>query len=103
MANKERRIHYVVFHRPGPGWQMGVDFREQPGVMAHVQHYAQLGEQGKVLLGGPILVQDRGGMMVCAAEVSQEEAEAFAADDPAVLAGLLTYEVAPWYVPIQKE
>lgn len=99
----EGKIHYVVFHHPGPQWQAGVDFREQPGVMEHVQHYSQLGEQGKVLLGGPLLIQDRGGMMVCSAEVRQEEAEALAAADPAVKQGLLTYEVAPWYIPIRAE
>ena len=95
--------HYVIFHRPGPQWQAGVDFREQPGIGEHAGYYAQLGQQGKVQLGGPFLVQDRGGMMVCTAAVSAEEAEAFASADPAVNSGLLTYEVAPWFVPIQAE
>jgi len=103
MTAKEPKIHYVVLHRPGPAWQTGVDFRAQPGIMEHVGHFAKLGEQSKVLMGGPILIQDRGGMMVFTNEVTQEEAEALAAADPAVESGLLLYEVTPWFVPIQAE
>ena len=78
MANPEN-VQYVVFHRPGPAWQAGVDFREQPGVMEHVQHYAKLLEDGKLAMGGPLLAADRGGMMVAKPEVGVEELEAFAA------------------------
>lgn len=28
----ETNKHFVVFHRPGPKWVKGADFREQPGV-----------------------------------------------------------------------
>jgi uncharacterized protein YciI len=91
-----RLIRYVVFHRPGPKWQTGQDFREQEGVGEHVQHYLKLHEQGKLELGGPFLLQDAGGMMVATKDVSQEELQAFAASDPAVQAGLLIYEIRPW-------
>ncbi|HUE99638.1 MAG TPA: YciI family protein [Anaerolineales bacterium] len=89
-------IRYVVFHKPGPKWQYGMDFREQDGVREHVQHYLSLHEQGKLELGGPFLLQDAGGMMVATRDVSQEELEAYAAADPAILSGLLLYEVRPW-------
>lgn len=47
MSNPDPRpIRCVVFHRPGPKWQHGVDFREQEGVGEHVQHYLNLHEQG---------------------------------------------------------
>ena len=97
MSNSTPRpVRYVVFHRPGPKWQYGVDFREQEGVGEHVQHYLKLHKQGKLELGGPFLLQDAGGMMVATKEVSHEELEAFAASDPAIKAGVLVYEVRPW-------
>lgn len=88
-------VRYVVFHKPGPKWQSGINFREQDGVSEQVQHYLMLHEQGKLELGGPFLLQDAGGMMVATQDVSLEEFEAFAAADPAVQAGLLTYEIRP--------
>lgn len=97
----DNNMQFVVFHRPGPVWQPGVDFREQPGVMEHVQHYAKLHAAGKLAAGGPFPVADRGGMMVATPEVSREELEAFAASDPAVQKGLLVYEILPWYTPMR--
>lgn len=97
------RVRYVVIHQPGPQWQYGLDFREQQGVGQHVQHYLKLHEQGKLELGGPFLLQDAGGMMVATRDVSQAELEAFAASDPAVQAGLLTYEVRPWLTAMEHE
>jgi uncharacterized protein YciI len=91
-------LKHIVFHSPGPNWHHGVDFREQPGVIEHVQHYAQMLDQGKLFLGGPFTDADSGGMMIAASTVSRDELEAFAAKDPAIVNGLLTYEVKTWYV-----
>ena len=105
-------VRYVVFHRPGPRWQQGVDFREQEGVREHVQHYLKFHEQGKLELGGPFLLQDAGGMtlapparagVVANKDVSQEELESFAAADPAVQSGLLVYEVRPWFIAMEHK
>ena len=93
----------VVFHSPGPNWAHGVDFREQPGVMEHVQHYAQLLEQGKLFLGGPFTAADSGGMMIANEAMSRDELIAYAAADPAVLKGLLTFEVKTWYVAMSAK
>lgn len=98
-----RPIRYVVFHTPGPNWKHGIDFREQEGVGEHVQHYLKFHEQGKLELGGPFLLQDMGGMMVATKDVSREELESFAAEDPAVKAGLLLYEVRPWLTAMEHE
>ena len=92
------KLFQVVIHSPGPKWQKGVDFREQPGVMDHVHHYAKLHEQGKLLHGGPFVDADAGGMMIATDNVSREELEQFAAQDPAIIAGLLNYEVKTWYM-----
>ena len=96
-------IHHVVMHRPGPAWQQGVDFREQPGVGDHVQHYAGLHAEGKLEMGGPFLLPDGGGMMVATADVSADELESFASADPAVASGLLDYEVRPWFVAMSRD
>jgi uncharacterized protein YciI len=96
-----RPIRYVVIHKPGPKWKYGIDFREQDGVGEHVQHYRKLHEQGKLQLGGPLLLPDMGGMMIATKEVTQAEIEAFAAEDPAVKSGLLIYEVRPWMTAME--
>jgi uncharacterized protein len=104
MSNSVHRpFRYVVFHRPGPRWRQGVDFREQDGVGEHVQHYLKFHDQGKLELGGPFLLQDAGGMMVATKDVSKEELEAFAAADPAVQSGLLSYEVRPWLTAMEHK
>lgn len=95
-------VRFVVFHTPGPAWQAGVDFREQPGVREHVMHYRQLLEQGKLEIGGPFLIEDAGGMMVTMVGVARDEIEAFAAADPAVQSGLLEFQVRPWYTPMGR-
>lgn len=96
-------IRYVVIHKPGPKWKHGIDFREQEGVVEHVQYYRKLHEQGKLELGGPFLLPDMGGMMVATKEVSQVEIEAFAAEDPAVKSGLLIYEIRPWMTAMEHK
>ena len=95
-------LQQVVFHSPGPNWKSGVGFREQPGVKEHVQHYAKFCEQGKLLHGGPFTDVDSGGMMIAADSVTREELEEYAASDPAVLNGLLAFEVKTWYVAMAK-
>ena len=104
MANPlSHPVRYVFFHKPGPKWQHGVDFREQDGVGEHVQHYLKLHKQGKLELGGPFLLQDAGGMIVATKDVSQAELDAFAADDPAVRSGLLIYEVRLWLTAMEHD
>jgi uncharacterized protein YciI len=103
MTNKTSQNYMVVFHRPGAGWQAGLDFREQAGIGEHVAHYAQLNAKGKLEMGGPFSEADRGGMMVASSDVNKDELEEFAAADPAVKAGLLEYEVLSWYVPMMGE
>ena len=41
-------------------------------------------------------------MMVAAPGVSQQELQAFAAEDPAVKSGLLTFEVRPWLAGLHR-
>jgi len=90
--------HSVIFHRPGPAWQPGVPFFQQPGVHEHVAHYRQLLGTDKLVMGGPFLDAHAGGMMIAASGVDAAELSGFAAADPAVASGLLVYEVRPWLV-----
>ena len=71
--------------------------------MEHVQHYAKLHEQGKLLYGGPFIDIDSGGMMITVDGVAREELEEFAASDPAVLAGLLVFEIRTWYLAMSHQ
>jgi len=95
-------IRYVVFHSPGPSWIQGVDFREQPGVMDHIQHYAKFKQLGKLEMGGPFLAPNGGGMMIPVQGVTRDEIEKFAEKDPAITAGLLTYRIQAWYPAMKR-
>jgi uncharacterized protein YciI len=95
-------VHFVVFHKPGPAWVAGVDFRQQPGVQAHVAHYAKLHDEGRLELGGPFL-DNSGGMMVAALGETVESITQFAEEDPAVRSGLLVFQVKPWMIAMSKD
>lgn len=97
MNDSQPQVYHVVFHAPGPNWQAGVGFREQPGVQAHVGYMADLLGRGALVLGGPFL-DDSGGM--CVLRLGAEEAAQVAASDPAVQSGLLVATVKPWMVPM---
>ena len=89
---------FVVFHEPGPRWRRGVAPFEQEGLQAHVDHYRELLNNGKLALGGPFLDDGGGGMMIAASGVGGDELAAFAAADPTVASGLLTFRIRPWLV-----
>jgi uncharacterized protein YciI len=78
-----------------------VDFREQPGVAAHRDHYAGVLARGLLEMGGPYVSADSGGMMIPVAGLSEAEVRAIAAADPAVQSGLLDFEIRPWYVAMK--
>ena len=96
-------VRHIVFHSPGPAWQRGVDFRDQPGIGGHVAHYRSLLESGRLESGGPFVTGADGGMMVAAGDVGYDELDRFAAEDPAVLSGLLTYEIRSWFTAMRAE
>jgi uncharacterized protein YciI len=97
-----RDVRYVVFHHPGPSWLPGKSMFEQAGVREHVEHYRKLLLAGKLALGGPHLDDRGGGMMITTSGVPESEVKQFAAEDPAVKSGLLTFEVRPWLVGMNQ-
>lgn len=89
---------FLVVHGPGPKWRHDRSPFEQDGVRAHVDHYRKLLADERLALGGPFLDGQGGGMMIAADGVSGDELAAFAAADPAVRDGLLTFQVRTWLV-----
>jgi uncharacterized protein YciI len=89
---------FVIEHSPGPAWALGVAYREQPGIGAHLEFMRSLHDRELMVLGGPFLDDVAGahvGMAIVRAE-SLEAAESLAAEDGSVAAGLLRYRVRPW-------
>ena len=62
---------------------------QQLGVDAHFAYLARAFDSGKILMGGPFLAEDTGGMVILNAEISEHEARILAAEDPGVMAGLI--------------
>ena len=91
----------VVLHSPGPAWKRGVNFREQPGVQAHVAYFHQLFDENKLRLGGPFLLPDSGGMMVTTKGVDYDALVAFVEADPAIQSGLLLFDWNPWFTAME--
>jgi len=101
--SRMKDMRFVVLHRPGPRWQTGVPLFEQAGLGEHIAHYRQWLTQGKLMVGGPFLDDQAGGMMVPEPGVGEAEIRDFALRDPAVVSGLLTVEIRPWLVGMKKD
>ena len=86
-------MRFVVIHHAGPKWAAGVPMFEQDGLQAHIDHYRTMFADGRLTLGGPFFGAGAVGMMIPEAGVTREEIEQFAAADPSVQSGLLTFEV----------
>lgn len=97
-----REIRHVVIHSPGPQWQPGLPFFQQPGLAAHVEHYRQMLEAGTLALGGPFLSGSEGGMMVSEPGLDTEQLTAFVQADPTVQSGLLKAEVRQWMIGMRR-
>jgi uncharacterized protein YciI len=93
---------FVMEHAPGPGWEAGTDFREQPGIEDHFAFMSLLNARGVLVVGGPFMdgAPDRPVGMAVVRVASEDEADALAGQDQAVVKGLLTYRVRPWRVPM---
>lgn len=101
MSDQKPDIRYVIVHTPGPAWQPGVDFRDQPGVMQHVEYFLKIKEQGKVTFGGPFL-DNSGGMMIPKGGLSEEEIKRIASEDPTIKSGLVNCTIRPWYIAMKE-
>jgi uncharacterized protein YciI len=91
----------VVFHSPGPAWEVGLPLMQQTGVQAHAAHYAALLESGQLLMGGPFVDAAGGGMMIVKPGMDEDALRTHALTDPAVESGLLQFEIRPWMIGLQ--
>ena len=110
-------VRFVIIHTAGKTWNPKLSMFEQPYILTnpnvgqenltHVNHYKKLLASGKLLMGGPFLdaqgaVGDQVGMMIPTEGTSGEDLRAFAADDPAVKAGVLEFEVRRWLIGMKQ-
>jgi uncharacterized protein YciI len=101
MADDSPPTYFVLFHHPGPKWDPGKGFQDQPGVIHHVHYMAGFFGRGELVMGGPFL-DNSGGMMVFnVADI--EAARAIAQADPEVKSGLLSVTVKPWMAAFHRE
>ena len=101
-ANSASHVRYIILHTPGPKWKIGIDFREQPEIRVHVEHYRAIHAAGQLEMGGPFLMTNMGGMMIPIEGLSEQVVRQMAESDPAVQGGLLRAEVRAWYVPMSR-
>ncbi|MDT7571523.1 MAG: uncharacterized protein QOE05_1697 [Actinomycetota bacterium] len=85
----------VIEHVPGPAWLSGVGFRDQPGVADHRATMKGWLAAGQLVMGGPFLDGEGGGMAIVRFD-DVGAAAAAAQSDPAVQAGLLVATARPW-------
>jgi uncharacterized protein YciI len=93
------RRYYLCFLRRGPAWTT----EESPELTrlhkAHLAHLTWLLQAGHSSVSGPVLgAGDLRGLTIFRTG-TQAEAQALAAQDPAVQAGRFVVEIYPWWVP----
>jgi uncharacterized protein YciI len=85
-------MKYVVNLTLGPSWKPGVPIRKQgPSMGEHLETMRKLYEAGVVELGGPF-EDESGGIVIFEAETIEQVTAAMCVD-PAVVAGVLGFDV----------
>ena len=117
-TTQNQDIRYVVIHFAGPAWDESKSMFAQDYIMVnpndqaskntHVEHYKTLMQAKQLDLGGPFMVEfakvgEKVGMMIPEKTMSQEQIAGFASQDPAVLAGILDFEIVPWWIAMQSK
>lgn len=92
---------YLGFLKKGPTWQAEASDQIRQDQRGHLANFADLAQQGKLLLAGP--TPDAGelrGICVFQAD-SAAEVRACMEPDPHLASGRLTMEIVPWLVDSQ--
>lgn len=87
----------LIEHTPGPRWEVGVGFGDQPGVEHHLATMRGWLDSGRLVMGGPFVDDEGGGTAVVRFD-TLAEADAAAQADRAVVEGLLQARTRPWRV-----
>ena len=101
--SKDMAIYYVYLLKKGPTWSPASTPEIDALQAAHISNLRRLGEEGKLVLNGPLLdsFQLSGeirGIGVLKAR-SLAEAQELIGTDPMVAVGHLIFELHAWMVP----
>jgi uncharacterized protein len=100
-AQQSDQHKLVQFHmtllKKTPKWNQTPDQERGPILKQHLNNILALMEANKLVIAGPLADDgDVAGIMTLRT-ASPEEANSLVSSDPAVKAGLLTYEIHPWW------
>jgi uncharacterized protein YciI len=94
-------MEYLYLIRPvRPGWIDGLTPEEETILEAHFQYLEGKLQEGVLLLAGPCLDRAFGIVLLRAGSLS--EAEAIMRQDPAVAGGVMTAEMHPFRISLQR-
>jgi uncharacterized protein len=103
-ADNGMQVYYIGFLSRGERWTPEQTEQTRAIQAGHMQHIQAMAKTGKLLIAGPFMYeasdanQDLRGIFIF--DVANiQEAEALAAEDPAVKAGRLKLEFRKWYGP----
>jgi uncharacterized protein YciI len=90
MSATDQTVYRLIFLNgiPGKPLPLGV-------VNLHAEHLAQLDNEGKLVMAGPIA--ERPGGLIVLRVASLDEAKAVANEDPMIRGGFQTYELGTWF------
>jgi uncharacterized protein YciI len=91
---------FAIQYAPGPAWFAGKPIAEQP-LKEHLAYLKGLYQAGHLVMGGPF-TDNSGGLVVLEAD-QETDAQTMAANDPAVINGILTAKVRPWRLLMQRQ
>ena len=84
---------FAIIYTPGSAWLPGKSVSEQP-LHDHVGYLLGLHKAGKLVMGGPF--SDSSGGLVVLEVTGVDEAQRLIAQDPAIVANILTAKVYKW-------
>jgi uncharacterized protein YciI len=88
--------YFLIRQARGPQWDASCGRREQPGWNEHAAFIDRLGEDGRILLAGPVGDVDGEHAVLVVQAVSEGDALALFADDPWLDTVLQIESVEPW-------
>jgi uncharacterized protein YciI len=91
------KTYTLVMLITGPNESEDSEHRDK-SFAGHMANMGTLVKEGKLVVSGPFLKNDRGyrGLFILNVD-NFEEAEEVLSTDPAIAAGYLSYEMLPWY------
>lgn len=96
-AHYEMTTYYLVLLYRGPNSTGEVTPETQRIQEAHMANIGRMADEGKLIMAGPMAEDEKLRGIFVFRVGSLQEAQALAAEDPAVKAGRLVPEVHPWY------